>query len=352
MTKGFELSALILPVALLVAGVLTGCFIRMLLTRRLHRLAPDVPRSHHLLLAVARGSAVLWFTTLGLFLAASAAALPPQIQRLAARALLVLLIASVTWMLSRVLGELIGSHAKVGALPSATVITNVARGLVLLVGLLVILQTLGVSITPMITALGVGGLAVALALQDTLANLFGGLHILLSRQVHTGDFVRLDGGHEGYVQDVTWRYTSILQNGSDLVVVPNAKLAAAITTNLTRPDTRVAVPVGVCITYAADPDQAERVAAAVAREVLQEVDGAVPEFTPVILFQKLGVATIQFTAMLQARDIGAQGRVKHEFIKRLLVRFRQEGIELPGEARDASPAERVSLSAAEQQGVI
>ncbi len=352
MTKGLDLSALILPVALLVAGVLAGWFIRMLLTKRLQRLAPGVPRSHRLLLAVARGSAVLWFTTLGLFLAASAAVLPPQVQRLAARFLLVLLISSVTWMVSRVLGELIGSHAQVGALSSATVITNVARGLVLLVGLLVILQTLGVSITPMITALGVGGLAVALALQDTLANLFGGLHILLSRQVHTGDYVRLDGGHEGYVQDVTWRYTSILQNGSDLVVVPNAKLAAAITTNLTRPDTRVAVPVGVCITYDADPDRAERVAAVVAREVMQEVDGGVPDFTPVVLFQKLGVATIQFTAVLQARDVGSLGRVKHEFIKRLLVRFRLEGIELPGRSPETSRAEKVSLSLAEEQGVI
>jgi len=206
-------------------------------------------------------------------------------------------------MISRVTSGLIDAHATVGALPSATVITNLARGLVLLVGLLVILQTLGVSITPMITALGVGGLAVALALQDTLANLFGGLHILLSRQIHTGDFVRLDAGQEGYVQDVTWRYTSILQPGNGLLVVPNSKLAAAITTNFTRPDTRVAAPVSVHVTYDADLDRVDRLAADVAREVMREVDGGVPDATPAIRFQKLGAATIQFTAFLTTRDV-------------------------------------------------
>ncbi len=347
-----NLTVFILPVALLVAGVAAGLCARLFLIKRLEHLPPDAPRPRRLLLSVARGSALLWFTTLGLYLAASAAALPPRIARLVASSFLVLLIASVTWMLSRVTGDLIDAHTKVGALPSATVITNVARGLVLLVGLLVILQTLGVSITPMITALGVGGLAAALALQDTLANLFGGLHILLSRQIHTGDFVRLDGGQEGYVQDVTLRYTTILQPGSGLILVPNAKLAAAITTNLTRPDTSVAVPVAVSITYRADPDRAERVAAEVAHEVMHDVDGGVPDFSPVILFQKLGVATIQFTAMLQAKDVSSQGRVRHEFIKRLLVRFRLEGIGLPGEPGDTNYMERVTAGIAEEHGAL
>jgi small-conductance mechanosensitive channel len=351
MPPGFNFTALVFPLAVLVACVVAGLFARLLLARRLDRLGAGASRARRLLLTVARGSALLWFITLGFYLAALTAELPPQIARVVAAALLVLLIASVTWMLSRVTGGLIGSHAEVGALPSATVITNVARGLVLLAGLLVILQTLGVSITPMITALGVGGLAVALALQDTLANLFGGLHILLSRQVHTGDFVRLDAGQEGYVQDVTWRYTSILQPGSGLLVVPNAKLAAAITTNFTRPDSEVTVPVSVSIPYDADPDHVERVATDVAREVMHDAEGGVSGFSPVIHFQKLGVATIQFAAILQAKDVGSQGHVKHEFIKRLLRRFRQEGIELPGGSGDARGAERVNLSIAERQDV-
>ncbi len=346
------IASLILPLAVLATGIAAGFFIRLLLTRRLERATARRPRSMHLLLNVARGSAPLWFTTLGLYLAEETADLPAPAARLAGKALLALLIASVTWAAARIVGTLVASHETIGVLPSATVITNLARGLVLMLGFLVILQTLGISITPMITALGVGGLAVALALQDTLANLFGGLHILVSRQVRPGDFVRLDPNQEGYVQDVTWRYTSIRQPGNGLLVVPNAKFAAAITTNFTRPETRVTVPVAAAVTYEADLDQVERVTTEVAREVMREVPGGVPDAAPVILFQRLGMATIQFTAILTARDVASQGMVKHEFIKRLLRRFRKEQIALPGTSRDATLAEKASLSVAEQQGVI
>jgi small-conductance mechanosensitive channel len=345
------LASLLFPALLLAAGLAAGLVARAFLTTRLARVRDDAPGAGHLFLNVAHGSAVLWFSTLGLYLASEAADLPARISRIIGHVLLVMLIASVTWMLSRIAGGLVRSHASVGALPSATVMTNLARGLVLLVGFLVVLQTLGVSITPLITALGVGGLAVALALQDTLANLFAGLHILLSRQVQTGDFVRLDSGQEGIVQDVTWRYTSIRQPGSGLLVVPNAKLAATITTNFTRPDTKVAVKVGLSVGYDSDLDHVEREAADVAREVMRDVDGGVHDAEPVIRFQKLGVATIQFTAELTARDVASQGLVKHEFIKHLLRRFRAEGIELPGGASDEARAERVSLAVAEKQGV-
>jgi small-conductance mechanosensitive channel len=352
MFHGVALASLIVPALLLFAGLGVGLGVRLLLARRLARTRAGAPAARHLLLNAARGSAVLWFGTLGLYVAAEAADLPPRISGLVRHALLVMLIASVSWTLSRVAGGLVRSHAAVGALPSATVITNLSRGLVLLLGLLVALQTLGVSITPMITALGVSGLAVALALQDTLANLFAGLHILLSRQVHTGDLVRLDSGQEGIVQDVTWRYTTLRQPGSGLLVVPNAKLAAAITTNFTRPDTQLAVKVGVRVTYDVDPDQVERIAADVAREVLRDVDGGVAGEDPKIRFQKLGMATIEFTAELTAKDAASQGLVRHEFIKRLLRRFRAEGIELPGGAFDPQRAERVGFAAAPQQGVI
>lgn len=350
MFHGVTLSSLVFPTLLLAAGIAAGLMARLFLTKRLED-ADGAPGAKHLLLNVARGSAVLWLATLGLYLATEAADLPLRMAGVLRHVLLVMLIASVTWMLSRIAGGLVRSHAAVGALPSASAITNLARGLVLLLGFLVVLQTLGVSITPLITALGVSGLAVALALQDTLTNLFAGLHILLSRQVHTGDFVRLDSGQEGTVQDVTWRYTSIRQPGSGLLVVPNAKLAAAITTNFTRPDTQVAVKVGVAVSYDADLDHVERVAADVAREVMRAVDGGVPGAEPTVRFQKLGVAAIQFTAELTARDFASQARVRHEFIKRLLRRFRAERIELPGGASDAARAERIGLAVAEEQGI-
>jgi len=119
--------------------------------------------------------------------------------------------------------------------PSASLIATVLRITIIAVGFLVALGSLGISVAPVLTALGVGGLAVALALRDTLANLFAGIQILASRQVLPGDFVRFDGG-EGYVADITWRNTSITDSVGGRLIVPNEKLAGSIVTNATRPD--------------------------------------------------------------------------------------------------------------------
>jgi small-conductance mechanosensitive channel len=81
------------------------------------------------------------------------------------------------------------------------------------------------------TALGIGGLAAALALQDTLSNLFGGFHLLADQPVRIGDLIRLENGMEGVVEDIGWRSTRIRSLSKDLIVVPNAKLAQSILTN-------------------------------------------------------------------------------------------------------------------------
>src|SRR5207302_9529306 len=90
----------------------------------------------------------------------------------------------------------------------------VVRGVVFLIGFLVLLDALGIQITPILTALSVGGLAVALALQDTLSNLFAGVHLLADKPIRVGDYVKIADTVEGYVVDIGWRSTcvSILQN--------------------------------------------------------------------------------------------------------------------------------------------
>ena len=114
------------------------------------------------------------------------------------------------------------------------------------------LNGLGLSITPMLTALGVGGLAVALALQDTLANLFAGVYITIAGQIRVGDYLRLDSGQEGYVADIGWRSTRIRMLPNNLVLVPNAKLSQAIVTNYYLPDRELAVLVEVGVDYGSD----------------------------------------------------------------------------------------------------
>lgn len=203
------------------------------------------------------------------------------------------------------------------------------RALVYVVGILVVLQTLGISITPIVTALGVGGLAVGLALQDTLANFFAGIRLLAAGKIRRGDYIQLDSGQEGFVEDITWAETTIRQLPNSLVIVPNAKIASAIATNYDLPDRQQAVLVQVGISYDSDLELAERVTVDVARSVMRETPGAAKDFEPFIRYHTFGDSAIQFTVILRAVHHTERFLLIHEFVKRLQARYRQEGIEIP-----------------------
>jgi small-conductance mechanosensitive channel len=318
--------------ALAVAGVAAGIVIRRVVFPRLMKAAAGTSsRADDVVVAALRGPVVLWGLLVGLYAATSVLDFPRTTGLLVRSTLIVLVILSVTWTVAQLGAGLVQARAasSMGTLPSVNLLTNLVRVTILLLGGLVILDTLGVSITPLITALGVGGLAVGLALQDTLANLFAGLHILVSRQVRPGDFVRLGSGQEGYVVDITWRYTTIRQLPNNLIIVPNSALASSITANFTLPDSEQAILVQVGVSYASDLQHVERVTIDVGQEVMREVDGGVASFTPFIRYHTFGDSSINFTVILRGKDYVAQYLVTHEFIKRLHRRYNAEGIEIP-----------------------
>lgn len=219
-------------------------------------------------------------------------------------------------------------------LPSTSIFINLVRVGVFVVGGLMVLQTLGISITPVLTAVGVGGLAVALGLQETLSNFFSGLQIVASGLVKNGDYIRLSSGEEGYVQDITWRNTTIRALANNMIVIPNSKLAASVLTNYNQPQREMAVLVPVGVSYDSDLEKVERVTVEVAKEVMQTVPGGIPEFDPFIRYHSFGDSSIGFNVILRGREFGEQYLVKHEFIKRLLARYRKEGIEIPFPVRN------------------
>lgn len=238
---------------------------------------------------------------------------------------------SVTFALAAVATGLVaayGSRALPGV-PVSGLTQNLVRLVIIICGVLVVLNELGVEIRPMLAALGVGGLAVALALQEPLSNLFAGLFMTMAGQVRIGDFVRLDSGIEGRVVDFNWRSTWLEVPSGSVAVVPNAKLSQAIVTNFDLPSPEVAVPVEIVVDYASDPTVVAALAVGVAREVLASVPGAVKEFEPVVRFSAFGDIGLRGTVVLRARSIGDQPLVRHEFITRLHAAFRSQGIVVP-----------------------
>ncbi len=108
--------------------------------------------------------------------------------------------------------------------------TALCKAMIFLLGGLVLLSTLGIAITPLVAAMGVGGIAAALALQDILSNLFGGVFVLAERRLRVGDNVKLESGQEGIVMDIGWRTTRLRMPPNHIVIVPNSKLIQGILT--------------------------------------------------------------------------------------------------------------------------
>jgi small-conductance mechanosensitive channel len=327
-----EIRAVVIPAAIALLGLVVGLIVRRTVVARLGKVAEGTRSvTDDIVLSAVRGPVVLWFLIGGLYAAIQITTLPQRVAVLIQQLLLILVIFSITWAIARVVAALVenGARRAPETLPGATLVTNLARVTVLAIGILVILQTLGISIAPIITALGIGGLAVALALQDTLANLFAGVHILASRQLRPGDYVKLDSGEEGYVVDVTWRQTTIRQLPNNIIIVPNKQIASSITTNYHLPDQQLSFLVPVGVHYGSDLGHVERVTIEVARETLQTVEGGVPDWEPFSRYSAFGDSSINFNVILRGQEYVCQYLLRHEFIKRLHRRFDQEGIVIP-----------------------
>jgi small-conductance mechanosensitive channel len=213
-------------------------------------------------------------------------------------------------------------------LPNGSIFVNLARATIWVVGGLSLLSALGVSVAPLITALGVGGLAVGLALQPTLENVFSGVQLLASKQIQPGDFIRLETGEEGVVLDVTWRNTLVQQPTNDIAIVPNSVLARATVVNFSTTGEFVLV-VPVSVASAGDPDAVERVAQLVAEEVVAECEGAVTGTQPTVRFAELTPPAAVVNVAIRCRSYPERIGVRHEFVRRLARRFAEEGIQVP-----------------------
>ena len=322
---------LLIPALILGASLLMGFVLNYLLRRYITRhtdLAPDSALG--VLLHAVRGLPRLWCFAIGVYWTIHTVGLVEPVQRLLAYILFTILVFSITRVIVRTLERIIALRtAEARSAAAATsLLTNLVAITIYAAGAIIVLGYYGISIAPLITALGVGGMAVALGLQESLANLFAGLHLILSKQVRVGDYIRLDSDNEGRVTDITWRYTTILTSANNTVVVPNAKLSSAILTNYDMPEPQIAVIIPVGVSYDSDLEKVETVTVAVAADVMERLEGSMVK-TPAVFFHTFGDSSIDFNVVLYARRFTDRTQLKHEFIKALTQRYREEGIDIP-----------------------
>ncbi|MDZ7781059.1 MAG: mechanosensitive ion channel family protein [Gemmatimonadota bacterium] len=318
---------------LIVGGVLLGLLVERVLVERIRRIILRTRyRWDSLIVSAIKGLPTVWLASAGVYFAGNVGTVDETLASTIRTVLTVVVIGSAVVAGMRAAGGAVRimSDSSPETLKSPTLVVNLARIAVGMLGVFIILQNLGINITPLITALGIGGLAVALALQDTLGNLFAGMQIIFSRQVRQGDFVALSTGEEGWVTDVKARNTTIdtFPDGN-LVVVPNSVLANSIVKNFSYPETALWISVMVGVAYDSDLEHVERVTREVAKEVVDSVDGGVRGEESKILFREFGDSSINFEVRMLVTELRARGRVRHEFIKHLHRRYNLEGIEIP-----------------------
>jgi len=193
-------------------------------------------------------------------------------------------------------------------------------------GALLVMDLLGINISPLIAGLGLGGLAVALAIQPTLANLFAGTYVMTEGVIATGDYIQLSDGIKGYVVEVGWRSTRIRDWRNNLVVVPNAKFAETIITNYQQPTPEVSVFLECGTSYDSDLYRVEEVCLEVMDEIIANEPMAVKDYGKYFAFDKFGESNVNFWLFIRATDRWGSFVVQSALMKLLHKRFKEEGI--------------------------
>ena len=323
---------LFILICILAASLTVGIMLNKLINRRIeNHLNIDENSWFYIFINALRGVPVSLCLVVGLYWIVNTINIIEPLTRLFSYILFTVIILSITRVAARTINGFISLHIESSQqkLPKTTLLNTILNVVIYAMGVLVVLQYYGISIAPILTAMGVGGMAVALALQETLANIFSGLHLILSKQLRLDDYIKLSTGEEGRVTDITWRFTTIVPaGGGNMIVIPNQKIASSNITNYSMPrkDIVISIPVGVA--YDSDLDKVERVTLDVAKEVMAQIDKDV-KMEPAVRFHTFGESSIDFNVVLHSSYFEHQFLLKHEFIKALTRRYREEGIEIP-----------------------
>jgi small-conductance mechanosensitive channel len=282
----------------------------------------------YIALETLRLPSVLWCIAAAVKFGLEMSIIPAKYNAMASRAILAFVIISISMVVASASVRALTAHGRRRgiALALSGMASTLIRVFVFTLGLTALLRLYQVNIAPLLAALGVGGLAVALALQDTLANFFAGIHILIEEPIALGAAIRLSTGEEGVVTDIGWRTTRVRNGDGNVVVIPNTKITSGILVNYNLPDPRVAADVAVMVGYDADLDQVRRIAL----DQTRACDGVLETPEPAVFFNPGLLAThLQFTVVFSVADFSQRGPVQSDVRLRIFRRLREEMVPLP-----------------------
>lgn len=256
-----------------------------------------------------------------------------RLQRIGGTFITVAFILSLFWFVSALVLKVMENWAlrNEGFRPAHPPLRFVLRAGMTVIGGLTVLTYLGVQVVPLLATLGVGGLAVALALRDTLENFFAGLHIMADRPLAEGDTILIhETGDTGVVMKVGWRSTRIRNSDNNILVVPNLKLSSGIVTNLSAQDASVFVRIQVGVAYGSDADRVREVLLDEVRAAAPGIPGLAAAPAPEAwLHPGFGPSSLDFTIRVAVERADLSIPVQDALRRAILRRLGAEGIAIP-----------------------
>ncbi len=335
--RGSILWEMVVAGGILAATIAVAFLIQLLLARVVKRLTGKTKTSLDDLVVKAVSRPLLIFVLIhGVFLSLTSTTPLDSLQSYVNRAWLVSAVLVVLYAFRSVTNAIIhwygsevatGTQSRVGEnlLPLVRRFINVS---LVILGALLIMDALEIEISPLLAGLGIGGLAVALALQPTLSNFFAGTYLVSGNVLRVGDFIEMEGGVRGYVAEVGWRSARIRTPYNNLMVVPNSRIADSILTNYSEPSMEMGMLVEAGVSYSSNLARVRDVVMEEASKLIEEMPEADKSNPPWFGFWNFGDSNVDFWVWLQAKDRGTSFALKTELMIRLHERFAKEGIEI------------------------
>jgi MscS family membrane protein len=203
---------------------------------------------------------------------------------------------------------------------------KIISAVILVISIIMALDQLKiVEVTPLITGMGVAGVAVALAAQQFLSDFFGALSIMLDRPYRVGDRVRIEGIDAGDVMEIGLRSTRLKTVDNRIIIVPNAKVSKSKVINMSMPDTQVCLTIKVGVSYDADVEKATRIM----EEIARSTDGVVESPQPKAYIKELGNFAVKLVMFPYVNTYRQDWVVPDRIYRNIVKRFAAEGIEIP-----------------------
>ena len=325
------------PVLIILGSFLLGLIFETRILSSLLKKASKYPqRIDSIIITSFRGVIILWSILLGFYLSLSLPNLPvyPTLIIIIKKGLAAAFLGSLTLVIARLSVSLLRVYTTGddGSSPLTSLFEFLTKILIFSVGILIILQSIGIAITPLLTAFGVGGVSIGLALQTTLSNLMSGINIITSKKVRPGDYIRLKTGESGYVRDVELKYTILQEITDNFLVIPNSQLLAGSFSNYNLPDKSLLIPVEINIDYDSDLEQVEAITLAAANEILSQRNknnNTVNKTSDCLIrynkFDYYGINLMVFLRV-QEEELFEHLTIKHEFLKKVHNSYKEMGI--------------------------